>query len=189
MGLEGCLPAREKGGERTFPGGLGSKKVDVSFSSPSSGLVLGISIKTINFPDERSGNFQKNLTNRRGDLIFESATLHRRFPFGVLGGILLLDERAKTDAKPPSRPISTFARAHQILRVFNRRTGSSDSDEKFELLAIATYQAKPSRYQLFEVGSPNRPISLNDFLVGLLQAVAERNPDDFVFVKGRLQRT
>ena len=51
--------------------------------------MLALSVKSINFRDRRSRNFQKNLTNRRGDMLFESVTLHRRFPYAVLGGLLL----------------------------------------------------------------------------------------------------
>jgi hypothetical protein len=71
--------------------------VDVTWTTEESGLLLGISVKTINFRDGRSKNFQKNLTNRRGDMVGEALTLHRRFPYGVVAGFLFLDKDAKSD--------------------------------------------------------------------------------------------
>ena len=50
------------GAERRMAGGIGAKKVDVTWSTEESGLILGISIKSINFKDNRTKNYQKNLT-------------------------------------------------------------------------------------------------------------------------------
>jgi hypothetical protein len=82
------------GAERRMAGGIGAKKVDVTWATEESGLLLGISIKSINFRDRRTGNFQKNLTNRRGDMLMEAVTLHRRFPYAVLGALFFLDKGA-----------------------------------------------------------------------------------------------
>ena len=82
------------GAERRMAGGIGAKKVDVTWATEEGGLLLGISIKTINFRDNKTKNFQKNLTNRRGDMLFEAVTLHRRFPYAVLGGLFFLDRAA-----------------------------------------------------------------------------------------------
>ena len=101
-------------GERQFAGGIGNKKVDVSYASAEDGLILGVSVKSICSRDPRTGNFQKNLTNRRGDLLAEGTTLHQRFPYAVLGGLFLLDERAAEDNT--DRRFSTFQTAHEIGR-------------------------------------------------------------------------
>ena len=63
------------GAERRVAGGIGAKKVDVTWTTEESGLLLGVSIKTINFRDLKTKNFQKNLTNRRGDMLLEAVTL------------------------------------------------------------------------------------------------------------------
>src|SRR4051812_3829589 len=98
-------------------GGIGAKKVDVTWATEEAGLLLATSIKTINFRDLKSRNFQKNLTNRRGDMLFEAVTLHRRFPYSVLLGLFCFDWEAATDnvklgegAKETRR--STFLNAH-----------------------------------------------------------------------------
>jgi len=96
------------GAERRLAGGIGAKKVDVSWATEESGLMLAVSIKTISFKDARSANFQKNLINRRGDMLIEAVTLHRRFPYAVLVGLLFLDKEAEKDATERRR--STFSK-------------------------------------------------------------------------------
>src|SRR6266481_4757895 len=100
LGLIGCLPDEKVGRERQFAGGIGAKKVDVSVATEEDGLILGVSVKSISFKDRTSGNFQKNLTNRRGDLLSEATTLHQRFPYAVIGGLFLFDEEAANDGTP-----------------------------------------------------------------------------------------
>lgn len=110
-GMKGARPSGPgdvgtSGAERRLAGGIGAKKVDVTWATEESGLLLGVSIKTINFRDGRSKNFQKNLTNRRGDMLGEALTLHRRFPYAVVAGFMFLDKDARNDrraAVPPSR--------------------------------------------------------------------------------------
>lgn len=62
------------GAERRMAGGISAKKVDVTWATPESGLLLGIPLKTFNARDQKTGNFQKNLTNRRGDVGGRGAT-------------------------------------------------------------------------------------------------------------------
>jgi hypothetical protein len=178
-------PKGKRGGERRIAGGLGDKKVDVTCATDRAGLVLAISIKTISFPDAKTKNYQKNLQNRKGDLVFEVTTLHKRFPYAVVGGLFFLYEDAQKDHVGRAR-ISTFDRAHQVFQIFNRRLGHRNEESKFEYLAIGLYRSRPPRYHLYEAGRPGRPISLASFLDELLQLVAERNPEDFVFHNGRL---
>lgn len=185
LGVPNCQPDPAGGRERQFAGGIGAKKVDVSFATVEDGLILGISIKSISFPDARTRNYQKNLTNRRGDLLAEATTLHQRFPYAVLGGLFLFDEGATRDGT--KRRPSTFLTAHEYFRAFDRRGSQTDAVEKFEALGIVLYRAiKPVSYQYFEVGLPNAPRDLDAFLQRLLDRVAERNPDRFRFVEGRL---
>ena len=73
-GLKEARPAGEgefgdSGAERRMAGGLGAKKVDVTWATEESGLLCAISVKTINFRDSKTKNFQKNLINRRGDML------------------------------------------------------------------------------------------------------------------------
>src|SRR5690606_13878721 len=92
-GLEGTRPGLDgevgrRGAERRMSGGIGAKKVDVTWATEESGLLLACSIKCFTAKDSKTGNYQKNLTNRRGDLLGEAVTLHRRFPYAVLGAFI-----------------------------------------------------------------------------------------------------
>lgn len=190
-GLKGVTPigsGRLKGGaEKRIAGGMGDKKVDVSFATDRAGLILAISIKTISFRDSKTKNYQKNLQNRKGDLVFEVATLHKRFPYAVIGGLFFLYQDAEKDNVGQAR-ISTFDRAHQVLKMFNRRLGTRNEDSKFEYLAVGLYQSVPPKYTLYEAGEPGTPISFDSYINELLRLVSERNPEEFVFHNGFLSK-
>lgn len=78
-------------------GGLGAKKVDVTWATEESGLLLAISVETIIFKDASTGNYEKNLVNRRSDKLMQAVTLHRRFPYVVLAGLFFFDSGAAKD--------------------------------------------------------------------------------------------
>jgi hypothetical protein len=197
--LPGLLPKRAlaveaSGAERRMAGGIGAKKVDVTWATPESGLILGISVKTINFRDRASGTYQKNLTNRRGDMLMEAVTLHRRFPYAVLGGFFFLDKGAASDHETKvkndgtSRRRSTFHNAHARLRLFTGRADPAGRDEQYERFYILLVEAAPeaARVDAYEVGKPDRPVPLEQVMDDLLTLVAERNPDFYEFEDGRL---
>jgi hypothetical protein len=175
------------GAERRLAGGIGAKKVDVTWATEESGLLLAISVKSINFRDQVTHNFQKNLTNRRGDMLFEAVTLHRRFPYAVLGGIIFLDKEAANDQTLRRR--STFENAHVLLRLFTGRDDPAGRDEQFEHLYIALLDANPfsPEWSVFEAGSLD-PISMDEALDRLLSRVVERNSDFYELFEDKLRR-
>lgn len=176
------------GTERRMAGGIGAKKVDVTWATEACGLILSASVKTINWRDGGSGTFQKNLTNRRGDLLFEAVTLHRRFPYAVVLGFLFLDAGAQYDGTDRRAP--TFANAHQRLALFSDRRDPGDRDEQFESLYVGLVDAQPggSRADLFAVGAPDVPVSLDDALADAVRLVAVRNPDFYAVRDGHVVR-
>ena len=199
--LPGLLPQPNKragtepsGAERRMAGGIGAKKVDITWATPESGLILGISVKTINFRDRATGNFQKNLTNRRGDMLMEAVTLHRRFPYAVLGGFFFFDKGAASDHEGKvkndgtSRRRSTFLNAHARLRLFTGRADPAGRDEQYERFHILLVEASPEAAQVeaYEVGKPDTVVPLEQVFDALLMLVAERNPDFYEFDEGRL---
>ena len=193
-GLTGTLPAEPglvgtTGAERRISGGIGAKKVDVSWATEDSGLVLGLSIKTINWKDGRTRNYQKNLVNRRGDLLIEATTLHRRFPYAVLVGFLFLDEGAAHDGT--ERRKSTFENAHPRLRLFTGRREPEGRDEQYEKLLLCLVSATPfaSNVRVYEVGDPNTRLSLEAVFDEIIEIVAERNFDFYETKDGNLIRT
>jgi hypothetical protein len=176
------------GSERRMAGGIGAKKVDVTWATEECGLILGVSIKTINWRDERSGNFQKNLTNRRGDMLFESVTLHRRFPYAVLLGFLFLDIGAASDDTDGRE--STFLNAHHRFKLFTGREDPGDREEQYERLYVALVDADPSGSTVTctPVGLPDAPISFDAVMADALLLVADRNPDFYDVRDGRVVR-
>lgn len=191
-GLTGTNPVQDDqgraGSERRLAGGIGAKKVDVSWATEESGLLLGVSVKSINFRDARSGNFQKNLTNRRGDLLIEAVTLHRRFPYAVLGGLFILDVGAASDGTGRRR--STFENAGYHLRLFRGRRDPAGREEQYEELCIAlldTSETSPS-IQVFSGPTLSDPTTIDAFVDLLLESLAERNSDFYELLGGRLVR-
>jgi len=167
-------------------GGLGAKKVDVTWATEEAGLLLAISIKSINFRDGGTKNFQKNLVNRRGDMLMEAVTLHRRFPYAVLGAFFFFDKDAETDGT--GRRKSTFINAHARLRLFTGRNDPAGRDEQFERFYVMLLDATSTTpIRAYEVGHPNDPSSLSDILDDLLKITAERNPDFYEFDSGMLR--
>ena len=193
-GLNGARPAGqgelddESGAERRMAGGLGAKKVDITWATEPSGLLLGISVKTINFRDTRTRNFQKNLVNRRGDMLMEAVTLHRRFPYAVLCGLFFLDKDAAKDGT--SKRKSTFLNAHQRLRLFTDRSDPAGREEQFERFYLLLLDANPRSAEVkgYRVGDPNEELSMSNILDDLLILVAERNSDFYEFDSGNLKR-
>lgn len=191
-GLKGARPTLPgeldlSGAERRMAGGIGAKKVDVTWATEEAGLLLGVSIKSINFRDVRTRNFQKNLTNRRGDMLFEAVTLHRRFPYAVLGGFFLLDHGAETDGT--DRRKSTFRNAHSRLRLFSGRDDPGGRDEQYERLYIVLLDAssRHARFRTYLVGAPDQPVELALAIDDLLQVTALRNADFYDYADGQLR--
>ncbi|MGH8910179.1 MAG: hypothetical protein ACRD0K_27710 [Egibacteraceae bacterium] len=192
-GMTGAKPstpgeASGSGAERRMAGAIGAKKVDVTWATEESGLLLGISMKTINWRDSRTQNFQKNLTNRRGDLLIEAVTLHRWFPYAVMCGLLFLDYQAATDGTAQRR--STFDNAHPRLKLFTGRNDPAGRDEQYERLYIVMLDGNPFNPSClaYEAGDPITPHDFHDIITALVQLVAERNPDFYEEVEGNLRR-
>jgi len=165
------------GAERRLAGGIGAKKVDVTWATEEAGLLLGISVKTISWRDTRTRNFQKNLTNRRGDMLIEAVTLHRRFPYAVLGGFFFLDWEAQSDSTENRR--STFVNAHQRMRMFTGRDDPAGRDEQWERLYLIAVDANPfqPRWIAHQVGAPDDNLELQHAFDELVTLVAQRNFD------------
>lgn len=171
--------AGASGAERRLAGGLGAKKVDVSWATDESGLIAAITIKTINFRDKQSRSFQKNLTNRRADLLNEAVTLHRRFPYAVLGGFFFIDEDAASDGT--DRRQSTFLNAFPRFRLFTGRQDPAGRDEQYERLYLVLVSANPftPTWRCFHMTDSKNEVSLDEALDALIDLVVERNFDTY----------
>lgn len=191
-GLKGTRPAPPgeidgSGAERRMSGGIGAKKVDVTWATEESGLLLGVSIKSINFRDRASGNYQKNLTNRRGDMLFEGVTLHRRFPYAVLAGFFFLDAEAAEDGTSKRR--STFLNAHARFKLFTGRSDPGGRDEQYEhlfIILLDTASASP-KIRAYAVGDPADEVQLGRAVDRIIETVSVRNPDFYEYLDGHLR--
>lgn len=191
--LKEALPAPpgtvgQSGAERRMSGGIGAKQVDVTWATEESGLMLAISVKSIMFVSKSTGNYQKNLTNRRGDMLFESVTLHRRFPYAVLGGFFILDIGAQSDGT--SRRKSTFENAHQRFALFTGRDDPAGRDEQYERLWIVLLDANAFQptFQVYAVPDFSKTVTLDSAFDELIGLVPQRNPDFYENVGGSLRK-
>lgn len=183
-GMTGARPAGPgavglSGVERRLAGGIGAKKVDVSWATEESGLLFGGSVKTINWRDGTTKNFQKNLTNRRGEMLFESVTLHRRFPFAVLAGFMFLDKDARNDGT--ARRNSTFHNAFPRMRLFTGRDDVAGREEQYERLYISLVDANPfsPSFECYRADDPSTALTFESILDDLVTLLAERNFDSY----------
>lgn len=133
-GFRNVRPLPDGRGEKEFQGGLGPKKVDVSYSDEWHGLLLAVSIKSICFPE-----YGKNLKNRFADLCTEAITLHLRFPYSVVCALFAFPVGADEDVTR-LRPISTFRRATQLLATISGRQEYTDPGEKFENVTMMLFK-------------------------------------------------
>lgn len=176
------------GAERRMSGGIGAKKVDVTWATEESGLIFSISVKSINFKDARTGNYQKNLTNRRGDMLIEAVTLHRRFPYAVLAGVFFFDKGAQLDGTDRRRP--TFENANHRMRIFTGRADPAGRDEQYErmYLVLLDCDTSPPTAEFFHVGKTPQPVALAEVFDDFAALVAERNPDFYEEAEGRVRK-
>lgn len=192
-GLREARPASpgEAGGsgaERRMAGGIGNKRVDVTWATEQGGLMLAISIKSINFKDKKTGNYQKNLINRRNDMAMEAVTLHRRFPYAVLAGVFFLPEDASADGTEKRK--STMDNAHDSFRLFTGRSDPAGREEQFERFFFVRYslEGQAPGYEIFEAGKPDAVISIDKMFEELLNLVVERNSDSYELVGATLKK-
>jgi len=120
----------------------GYKKLDVGYSTEELGLALGVSIKSINFRDPASNRYTKNYSRNDNELRAEAMDYHRRQPFAVLVGVLMLPIDSCDDAGADE---SSFGAAVRYFRQrSNRRSPEGDAD-LFEAFFIGLYDdSEPS---------------------------------------------
>jgi hypothetical protein len=180
--------AGASGAERRLAGGIGAKKVDVTWATEESGLILAVSVKTILFKDRATQNFQKNLTNRRADLLNEAVTLHRRFPYAVLAALLIFDIGAENDGT--GRRKSTFLNAGPRLRLFTGRqdpAGRDEQYEKFYVLLADLNDTSPS-IRAYEANDLVTEVPLAAAFDTLVSLIGERNFDLYEGLDGRVTK-
>jgi hypothetical protein len=135
------LPAADGTGRETRSmsgAGRKFKKTDVRYATADTGLELLVSIKTLNFRDDSSGRYTKNMVRNDHELRAEAMDHHERFPFAVLVGVFFLPVDACDDGASDK---SSFAHAVLTFRPRTGRAGSDDTAAKFERFFVGLYDA------------------------------------------------
>jgi hypothetical protein len=176
-GFPRVKPERDGPQEKEFQGGLGPKKVDLSYSDEQHGLIFAVSIKTITSPP-----FGKNLKNRFGDLCTEAITLHMRFPYSIVCALFAFPITADQDhsIEPRRRQVSTFQRATQLFGTISGRRDYTDPGEKFEdvtmmLLHPVLNDGSTPSVKLFDARTKEE-LSEDAYFSRLLDMHNRRNP-------------
>lgn len=119
-------------GERNVAGALRTVQADVSEFHPLDGLRLAIEIKPVNLAIGRA------IWNRFGDIRTFAVNLHLKFPFAVIGGILVIPTYEISEGE--KRPT-----AHLITRAVSRlvrsggRRNEADAAHLLEAVAVIVY--------------------------------------------------
>jgi len=132
-------PAADGSGQETFwPLGYRSgKRIDVVVAGELSGLQLGVSLKGLNFRDDESGNYDKNLTGRLYELADELTTVHRHLPRATMAGVIFVPVEACWD-KPSGQ--SSFAHAVlELRRRSGRQAGDPSHLNRCDFAAVGLY--------------------------------------------------
>src|SRR6185312_15347887 len=115
----------------------GVKKLDVNYSTLELGLGLGVSIKTINFPDKGTGRYTKNVTRVDNELRAEAQDYHERQPFAVMIALIFMPVDGCSDGKKGN--MSSFAHAVLTFRGRAGRRSPTDGVALFERIFVALY--------------------------------------------------
>jgi hypothetical protein len=159
----------------------GPKKLDVNYSNPQIGLGLGVSIKTLNFRDEGTGRFTKNVKRLDGELRAEAQDYHVRQPFSVLAALVFMPDEAARDS-------SSKSSLRHAWEVFGRRSGrmsTNDDASLFERFWLCVYSTEGERFgecRYYDVAKdfpvtevPDRGQSLSEVLFEIEREFVNRN--------------
>jgi hypothetical protein len=189
----GILPDIRGGGQESRARtGKGLKKLDVNYSTVELGLGLGVSIKTINFPDSRTKRYTKNYTRVDNELRAEASDYHERQPYAVLCAIIFIPLDACDDG---SRQFpSSFGQAVQIFRYRAGREKPVDDRTLFERVLVGLYDASDAdfgRVRFFDVmddpprrGRPHAPKSFLEGIAAIVDSYDRRNKTKFRWAEG-----
>jgi hypothetical protein len=100
--------------ERTVAGGLRPVKADVSESHELDGLRLAVELKPVNLAVGRA------IWNRFGDIRTFAVNIHLKFPFAVVGGVLVIPtyEQTGTRAAKEAQEIEeVVAEGHEVTEL------------------------------------------------------------------------
>jgi len=167
LGLTGARYP-ERGHDKQFMGGYGTKGVDVYVADDKHGLLLTSGTKGLVY-DPR-----KNLKNRYRDMVMEALELHKRFPYAVCGHLFFLGRR---EAYLPSKRFGTvIGEAVALLSMISGRARPEDAPELYETMGILVLEpGDPASVELTPIGVP-ASLAAAGYLERLIGVFNQRNP-------------
>jgi len=132
-----------RGHERKQQGAEGLKKLDVIYATPQAGLRLSISIKTINFKDEKTKRYTKNIKRADGELRAEASDCHKYNPYALLVGMVFFPLEAASDG------VDGRSSLKHGWDVFRRRSGRKSHDDDpslFEVMFLGMYDTSMEHF-------------------------------------------
>ena len=197
------LPGIEATTKRNAVAARGKKQLDINFSTPQLGLALGISLKSVHLRDVGGGQrYTHNMKRNEEELRIEANAYHRRQPYAVMIGVLLLPFDSCADGKRDNP--SSFGSWVRHLRPFAGRKEPTDDADAFEKIYIALYEPDGSDLRFFDVesdppknqrprqdgglngvdGRARRLLSYDEFLDEVFRAYLVRNSIEFHWADG-----
>jgi len=158
-------------------------------------LGLGVSVKTINFPDGASGRFTKNFTRVDAELRAEASDYHDRQPYAVMVAIIFLPSEACDDGSASSP--SSFGAAVRIFRFRSGRNEPEDSPVTFERIFIGHYDTADASFgevRFVDVmdkpprtGRPRKSKSWDEMIATIVATYDTRNSPPFEWEEGEVE--
>jgi hypothetical protein len=188
--FDGILPDSSGGGQESrVRSAKGFKKLDVNYSTPELGLGLGVSVKTINFVDQKTKRYTKNYTRADAELRAEATDYHDRQPYAVMVAVVFLPLDSCDDGGK-SAP-SSFGQSVQIFRFRAGRSKPTDPSMLFERVLIGLYDTQTQTFGdvgFFDVmdappkhGRPMRLLTFRQMVEAIVETYDARNRPTFAW--------
>ncbi len=166
-----------KAAETPVSGALRIAKADVSEMNPLDGLRLAIELKPVNLAVGRA------IWNRFGDIRSFAVNLHLKFPFSVIGGVLVIPTYEEKKYKDSSKATSRVSTIHLVQRAIRRlvRAGGrrTEGDAPHLLEAVAVIVYNPDDAVLHPtIPSADSGLRWDDFISTLVAAYDSRFASD-----------
>jgi hypothetical protein len=146
--------------ERKVAGGLRTVNADVSESHELDGLRLAVELKPINLAVGRA------IWNRFGDIRTFAVNIHLKFPFAVVGGILVIPTYEETGTKAAKK-------AEKLEEVV-----AEDKDSLFDLEDLATAVERDSETQASQPRRKSTTHLIDKAIARLIRAGGRKSEAD-----------
>lgn len=181
--LKGVLPDDSgRRHEARALGAAGPKKLDVVYMTPEMGVGLAVSIKTVNFKDEKTKRYTKNIKRVDGELRAEASDYHGRQPYAVFCALIFLPSDAAEDG-PAGK--SSLRHAWDVFRRRGGRRDHVDDANLFEVVYVCLYDSTEDDFgrcrcysvaaDMPPVGLPESSFTLREVLIDILATFSHRN--------------